>query len=99
MNFKSTLALGLGIATLGLSLPAFADSATVITTEQNAVVTGDYNHTEQKSKIDSASYQRRNRDSSGIDVKTRQNADVAGYGNDTKQDSNVKVREARVRNK
>jgi hypothetical protein len=99
MNFKSTIALGFGLVTLGLSLPAFADSAIVIRTEQNAIVTGNGNYTNQRANTDVSSHQRRNRDSSGIDVSTRQNADVAGDGNHTNQESNTKVREARSRNK
>jgi hypothetical protein len=99
MNFKSIIALGLGVATLGLSVPAFADSATVISTDQEAIVTGDKNHTSQTSRTDASSYQRRNRDSSGIDASTKQRADILGDKNDTNQTSTTKVREVRVKNR
>ena len=48
MNFKSIIVLGLSVATLGLSVPAHADeTATVVDSQQNAVITGDGNTTRQ----------------------------------------------------
>jgi hypothetical protein len=99
MNFKSIIALGLGVATLGLSVPAFADSVKVISTDQDAVVTGDKNNTNQNSRTSVSSYERRNRDSAGMDVSTKQRADILGDKNDTNQNSKTQVRETRVRNK
>jgi hypothetical protein len=99
MNFKSIIALGLGVATLGLSVPAFADSATVVSTDQEAVVTGDKNNTNQTSRTKVSGYQRGNRDSAGIDASTKQRADILGDKNDTNQYSNTKVREVRVKNR
>jgi hypothetical protein len=92
MNFKSLIALGLGVATLGLSLPAFAEKATILSTDQEIVVTGDKN-------TKASSYDRGNRDSAGIDASTKQKADILGDKNDTRQRSNTEVRETRVRNK
>jgi hypothetical protein len=99
MNFKSIIALGLGVATLGLSVPAFADSATVVSTDQEAVVTGDKNNTNQTSRTKVSGYQRGNRDSAGIDASTKQRADILGDKNDTNQNSTTKVREVRVKNR
>jgi hypothetical protein len=99
MNFKSIIALGLGVATLGLSVPAFADSVKVISTDQEAVVTGDKNNTNQTSRTSVSSYERRNRDSAGMDVSTKQRADILGDKNDTNQVSKTQVRETRIRNK
>jgi hypothetical protein len=87
MNFKSILALGLGVATIGLSVPAFADSVTLSTTDQEVVVTGSGNRTTQRSKTDLSSYERKNRDSSAVDVSTKQKADILGDDNKTTQNS------------
>jgi hypothetical protein len=99
MNFKSLIALGLGVATLGLSLPAFAEKATILSTDQEIVVTGDKNHTSQSSRTKASSYDRGNRDSAGIDASTKQKADILGDKNDTHQRSTTNIRETRVRNK
>jgi hypothetical protein len=98
MNFKSLLVVGLSIATLGLSLPAYADdTATVVDTNQNAVVTGDHNITSQHNNT---SVRNRTKGDStdsntGTSVKTNQNADVMGNGNATYQDSNTTVNNSR----
>jgi hypothetical protein len=98
MNFKSLLVVGLSIATLGLSLPAHADdTATVVETNQNAVVTGDNNFTHQNSNT-SVSNRAKGRPSdsnTGTSVRTNQNADVLGNGNATYQDSTTTVDNSR----
>jgi hypothetical protein len=98
MNFKSILVLGLSIATLGLSLPAHAQeggsTGTVINNSQNAVVTGDGNHTNQSIRNTV-----RNRQSgsgtggdTGTSITNGQSADVMGNGNHTNQVIKNKVK-------
>ena len=99
MNFKSLLVVGFGIATLGLSLPAHADTATVITNDQNAVITGDKNDTTQNNSTRVKNNDRRNSDSSGTVIDNRQNADVLGDKNKTEQNNSTDVRNTRVRNR
>jgi hypothetical protein len=99
MNVKSIIALGLGVATIGLSLPAFADSSDIVTTEQNAIVTGSGNYGSQDSKTKIRNYEHRNKDSRGSDTMTKQNMDVAGDHNDTHQKSRTELTNLRSRNK
>jgi hypothetical protein len=99
MNFKSILALTLGVATIGLSLPALADDAKIVTTDQDVVVTGDGNHTTQNSRTSVYSNQQKNKDSSGTDVMTKQRADILGDDNQTKQDSNTRIENIRRKNR
>ncbi len=95
MNFKSLLVVGLGIATLGLSLPAHADTATVVTTDQTAIITGDGNVTVQS---DNTSVTNRSRgttrrvSNTGTVITKSQTADVAGDGNVTAQESTTTIR-------
>jgi hypothetical protein len=99
MNFKSLLVVGLGVATLGLSLPAHADegTATVVETNQGAVVTGDNNFTGQRSNtgVSNRESGRPSGASTGTSIRTNQNADVLGNGNTTTQDSNTNVQNSR----
>ena len=93
MNFKSILVLGLSLATLGLSLPAHADTATVNSSEQNAVVTGDGNITIQNNytSVRNGNNGVRNRGANGNSVSNRQSADVLGNYNRTVQDNRTDV--------
>ena len=93
MNVKSFIIVGLGIATLGLSLPAHADTATVITTDQSAIITGDNNTTIQSSSTSVRNRHRGSDDgsSTGTVVNHRQTSDVAGSGNYTVQEANTTV--------
>jgi hypothetical protein len=100
MNFKSLIVLGLGIATLGLSLPAHADTANVVEVEQKAIITGHGNVTGQ-----SESTTIRNREtgprrgsSTGSVVTKSQVADVEGDGNVTAQESKTAIRNERNNN-
>jgi hypothetical protein len=99
MNFKSLLVVSLGVATLGLSLPAHADpgTANVVETNQGAVVTGDKNHTGQSSDttIKNRESGRPSGASTGSSVRTNQNADVLGDKNTTLQDSNTNIQNSR----
>ena len=98
MNFKSLLVVGLSVATLGLSLPAHADdTATVVETNQGAVVTGDANHTRQNSdtSVNNRAKGRASDSNTGTSVRTNQNADVLGNYNSTVQDSDTKVNNSR----
>jgi hypothetical protein len=97
MNFKSLLVVGLGVATLGLSLPAHADTANVVETNQGAVVTGDKNYTGQSSDttIKNRESGRPSGASTGSSVRTNQNADVLGDKNTTLQDSNTNIQNSR----
>jgi hypothetical protein len=99
MNFKSLIAVGLGVATLAISLPAHADSATVIQTEQDAVVTGKKNITTQSNNTRVGNYERGNRDNSGTSIGTSQRSDVFGEKNKTSQTNSTAVGNFRIRNK
>jgi hypothetical protein len=88
MNFKSILVVGLSFATIGLSLPAHADdTATVINSSQDAIVTGVGNRTTQVNATSVDNYQsgRRSSGNTGSVVNSRQGADVQGSFNDTTQ--------------
>jgi hypothetical protein len=97
MNFKSLLVVGLSVATLGLSLPAHADTANVVETNQDAVVTGDKNLTGQTSDttIKNRESGRPSGESTGSSVRTKQSADVLGDKNATIQDSTTNVQNSR----
>ena len=87
MNFKSLIVVGLGIATLGLSLPAHADTATSVIKSQDAFITGHGNTTVQNSetKISNRERGKRNSSSTGTVVQGKQAVDVAGDDNLTVQ--------------
>ena len=93
MNFKSLIVVGLTLATLGMSLPAHADTATVIGSDQDALVTGDGNVTGQSSSVNVRNRERGRGDgsSTGTVVNHRQTADVQGYDNVTAQDASANV--------
>ncbi len=97
MNFKSLLVVGLGIATLGLSLPAHADTATVVDVNQEAIVTGNGNVTGQSERTTVRNRETgpRRGSSTGTVVTKNQTADVAGDGNVTAQDSQTDIRNER----
>ena len=88
MNFKSILVVGLSLATIGLSLPAHADdTATVVNSSQDAIVTGTGNRTTQvnATSVDNSQIGRRSSGNTGTAVTNRQGADVQGRDNDTTQ--------------
>ena len=94
MNFKSILVLGLSVATLGLTLPAHAgDTANVVDSQQNVVVTGDGNDTRQQNNTNIRNHQsgKRSSGATGTSVTNGQNADVAGNDNKTRQDNKANV--------
>jgi hypothetical protein len=100
MNFKSIIVLGLSVATLGLSLPAHAgDTATVIDSNQNAVITGEGNETNQRNttKVNNSQTGRRKSGDTGTVVNSSQSADVLGDYNYTNQDNKTKVRNSQQR--
>jgi hypothetical protein len=100
MNFKSILVLGLGVATLGLSLPAHADTATVIDSQQGAVVTGTRNVTTQGNKTSVGNLQiGRPTGSTGTSVSNVQSADVLGKKNITIQNNGANVSNIQLRRK
>jgi hypothetical protein len=95
MNFKSILVVGLSLATIGLSLPAHADdTATVVTSDQGTIVTGDGNYTSQENTTsveNSARGRRTTGNNTGTSVNSRQSADVQGRYNDTVQVNGTQV--------
>ena len=99
MNFKSLIAVGFGIATVAMSLPAHADSAIVVQNDQGAVVTGKGNVTTQRNSTGILSSERRNSDNSGIAVGSTQRADVLGEYNRTSQTNTTAIGSFRFRNK
>ena len=99
MNFKSVIAAGLGVVTLAISLPAHADQATVIQTQQDAVVTGNKNVTGQINTTRVSNFERGNRDNSGTSIGTSQSVDVLGNKNLTGQVNTTSVGNIRIRNR
>jgi hypothetical protein len=87
MNFKSILVVGLGIATIGFSLPAHADTATVGVIRQTSVVNGVANDTAQGSytNVDNSKVGRTRPDNVGTSIVTDQATDVQGKYNRTTQ--------------
>jgi hypothetical protein len=95
MNFKSLLVVGLGLATLGLSLPAHAgDTANIIDSTQKVVVTGNDNDTKLDSHntVKNSQSGRRSSSSTGTSIKVDQGADIQGDGNKTRVNSRNDVR-------
>ena len=94
MNFKSILVLGFSVATLGLALPAHAgDTATVVDSQQNAIVTGDGNTVNQNNNtaVNNRQTGRRNSNATGSSVSNRQSVDILGNGNHTRQTNNTNI--------
>jgi hypothetical protein len=100
MNFKTIIVLGLSIATLGLSLPAHAgDTATVVDSTQDVIVTGERNVTGQSNstKVNNRQTGRRTGDATGTSVTNTQIGDVEGKKNVTVQDNYTKVENVKRR--
>ena len=93
MNFKSILVVGLGLATIGFSLPAHADTATVGVIKQTSVVTGVANDTAQGSytNIDNSKFGRTGEGNTGTSIVVDQATDVQGKYNRTTQISETNV--------
>jgi hypothetical protein len=93
MNFKSILVVGLSFATIGLSLPAHADTATVISNDQSAIVTGNRNTTYQNNTTGVSNSQtgRRTTSSTGTSISSGQAIDVQGNRNTTIQNNGTTV--------
>ncbi|PSB54181.1 hypothetical protein [Chamaesiphon polymorphus] len=93
MNFKSILAIGLGVATLGLTLPAHADTANSNTSKQTTVITGDKNVANQRntSVIRNTGIGRSTFENTGSSNDNSQGVDIFGNRNrvDQKNDSNI----------
>jgi hypothetical protein len=87
MNVKSLLVVGLGLVTIGFSLPAHADTATVGVIRQTSVVTGVANDTAQGSftNIDNSKVGRTRPDNVGTSISVDQATDVQGGFNRTTQ--------------
>jgi hypothetical protein len=96
MNFKSIVILGLGIATLGLSLPAHADSVTTVNNDQGTVVTGDGNLTINTNRASVRNTETLTRDNSATLVGNRQRVDVQGFDNTTINDNSTEVQNRRT---
>ncbi|WP_373541941.1 hypothetical protein [Chamaesiphon sp.] len=87
MNFKSIVVLGFSVATLGLTLPAHADTATVVDNQQNVVITGNGNtvHQNNRTTVNNRQTGRQNVGATGSSVTSRQSADILGNGNRSRQ--------------
>ena len=101
MNFKSIIVLGLSVATLGLTLPAHADTATVVNTDQTAVVTGNGNTTNQsiRTRVNNSQTGRPTDSSTGTSINSTQNADVLGDDNNTNQNTNTRINNSQRRSR
>jgi hypothetical protein len=93
MNFKSILVVGLGLATIGFSLPAHADTATVGVIKQTSVVTGVANDTAQGSytSIDNRKFGPNRPTNVGTSIVVDQATDVQGGFNRTTQIGETKI--------
>ena len=91
MNFKSIIVLGLSVATLGLSVPAHADEATVINAGTSAITTGDRNYTDQNTNIKVRNDRDSRNTSAGTVINADTKADTLGNRNETYQNTDVKV--------
>jgi len=94
MNFKSIIVLGLSVATLGFSVPAHAgDTATVVDSQQNTVITGDGNNTRQTNttNVQNSQSGRRTTGATGTSVTNGQSVDVLGNDNNTRQNNATDV--------
>ncbi len=94
MNFKSILVLGLSIATLGLAIPAHAgDTATVVDSTQDAILTGSGNnlHQNNKTKVNNHQTGRQTPGNTGTSVTNGQSADVQGNDNTTRQNNTTNI--------
>jgi hypothetical protein len=99
MNFKSVIAVGLGLATVALSLPARADEANIIRVQQQSITTGTRNVTNQNSKVGIDSFRAGSRDSKGTSMDVFQGSDTAGKRNVTNQNSDIRVNSTSIRNR
>ena len=93
MNVKSLLVVGLGLVTIGFSLPAHADTATVGNIRQTSVVTGVANDTAQGSftNIDNSKFGRTSESNTGSSIVVDQATDVQGKFNRTTQISETNL--------
>ena len=91
MNFKSIIVLGLSIATLGLSVPAHADEATVINAGTSSINTGDRNYTDQNTNIKVHNDRDSRPTSAGTVINADTKSDNLGDRNETYQNTDVKV--------
>jgi hypothetical protein len=98
MNFKSILVLGLGVATLGLTLPAHADTANVNTSSQSTVITGDKNVVNQRntSTIRNTGIGRPTFENTGSSNDNSQAVDIFGSRNRVDQNNNSNINNVRV---
>jgi hypothetical protein len=93
MNFKSILVLGLSVATLGLTLPAHADTANVIKNTQESNINGSFNTTtlNNRTSIRNSQSGRRSLGNTGTTVDSDQFSSVKGDGNRTRIDNSTDV--------
>jgi hypothetical protein len=93
VNFKSILVVGLSFATIGLSLPAHADTATVVDSTQSTIVTGNRNTTFQNNTTGVSNSQtgRRTTSNTGTSISNGQAVDVQGNRNTTIQNNGTTV--------
>jgi hypothetical protein len=94
MNFKSIIVLGLSVATIGLALPAHADdTATVVNSTQDTIVTGTGNETVQlnSSRVNNRSTGRGNSGNTGTAIGNVQTSDIEGKFNTTVQVNDTAV--------
>jgi hypothetical protein len=98
MNFKSILVLGFGVATLGLTLPAHADTASVNTSSQGTVITGDKNSIDQRntSTIRNTGIGRPTFENTGSSNANSQAVDVFGNRNRVEQKNTSDIKNVRV---
>jgi hypothetical protein len=96
MNFKSILVLSLGVATLGLTLPAHADTASVNTSNQSVTIDGNDNFINQKnnSTIRNSS-SGRSRENTGSGNANSQVVDVVGNRNYVDQKNSTDINNVR----
>jgi hypothetical protein len=97
MNFKSILVLGLSVATLGLTLPAHADTASVNGNRQSVILTGNDNDISQKNSTSIRNTQtgRSVRENTGTSNENSQAVDAVGNRNYVDQKNSTDVNNVR----
>lgn len=99
MKSSHILSLTIAVATIGLSLPARADNATVNNNVQSVVITGNNNTVNQNNNTSIQNNGRSNLDNAGTAVRNRQAVDILGNGNFVNQSNQTQIRQSRYRNR
>jgi hypothetical protein len=96
MNFSTAIGMALSLITVGLSLPAQADTVNTNESIQTAVVSGNNNSVSQSNISIQHNDTRGNRGDRVTSIRNRQTADIEGNNNRVDQRSETYVRNGRL---